>query len=178
MPHLITRQRVLFCLLAYPSIPIWIRVAILSHYLSWHASSDSNSFFIFLGWYVIPARHFPQKSLSGNSRIGSPFLSTARLYPFLSLTHGLPFLYWLGTGWWCLSLVCAPLPCVSMACLLFMHLLWPEGLSAHSASRSWPLVVWMSLWAFVLYTLLPSWARPWLWAFPFLTYSLPLPHVC
>ena len=38
-------------------------------------------------------------------------------------------LYWLGTSGWCLSLVSAPLPCVSMVCLLFMRLPWPEGLS-------------------------------------------------
>ena len=53
----------------------------------------------------------------------------------------------------------APLPCVSMACLMFMRLPWPEGLSARSATRSWPLVAWMSLWAFILYVLLLSWAR-------------------
>ena len=74
------------------------------------------------GWYVIPAGHFTQKSLSGNPRIGSPLLPTARPYPLLPLTHGPPLLYWLVTNWWCLSLMCASLPCVSMACLLFMHL--------------------------------------------------------
>ena len=47
-----------------------------------------------------------------------------------------------------------------MACLLFMRLPWPEGSFAHSATRSWPLVAWMSLWAFILYVLLLSWAGP------------------
>ena len=45
VPHPITRQKVLFCLLAYRGIPIRIRMDILSHYLSWHAPSDSNSSF-------------------------------------------------------------------------------------------------------------------------------------
>ena len=49
VPHPITRQRVLFCLLAHCGILIWIRVGILSHYPSWHAPSDSNSFFPLLG---------------------------------------------------------------------------------------------------------------------------------
>ena len=74
--------------------------------------------------------HFPQNSQSGNSIIGFPFLSTARLYPLLSLTHGLPLLYWLGISGWCLNLVRAPLPCVSKACLPFMHFLQPRGLSS------------------------------------------------
>ena len=110
------------------------------------------------GWYVIPAWHFSQNILSGNSKIGFPFLSTTRLYPLLPLTHGPPPLYWLGTSGWCLSFLCAPFPCVFVACLLFMRLPWPECLSARSASYSWPLVVWMSFWTFILYVLLLSWA--------------------
>ena len=83
----------------------------------------------------------------------------ARPYPFLPLTHGPPLLYWLGTSWWYLSLVCAPLPCVSIACLLFICLPWPEGLSMHPTAHSWPLVAWMGFWAFVLYGLFPLWVR-------------------
>ena len=49
MPHPITRQRVLFCLLVHCGIPIRIRVGILSYYPSWHAPSDSNSSFLLLG---------------------------------------------------------------------------------------------------------------------------------
>ena len=145
IPLPITRQKVLFCLLAHRGIPIWIRVGILSHYPSWHAPSDSNLFFPFFGWYVIPARHFPQKSLSGNPKIGSLLLPTTRPYPLLPLTYGPPPLYWLGTGWWCLSLVRATFPCVSMACLQLIRLQWPEVLSVHSTARSWPFVVWMVL---------------------------------
>ena len=58
-----------------------------------------------------------------------PLLPTTRPYPFLPLTHGTPLLYWLGTSGWCLSLVCVALPCDSKACLLFMRLPWPGGLS-------------------------------------------------
>ena len=49
VPHPITKQRVLFYLLAHRGILIQKRVGILSHYLLWHAPSDSNSSFIFLG---------------------------------------------------------------------------------------------------------------------------------
>ena len=73
------------------------------------------------GWYVIPAKYFPQKSLNENPKIGLPLLPTIRPHPLLPLTHGPPLLYWLGTSWWCLSLMCAPLSCVSMACLLLTH---------------------------------------------------------
>ena len=49
VPYPITRQRVLFCLFAHCGILIRIRVGIFSHYPSWNASSDSNSFFPILG---------------------------------------------------------------------------------------------------------------------------------
>ena len=42
VPHPITRQTVLFCLLVHRGIPIRIREGIFSHYPSWHAPSDSN----------------------------------------------------------------------------------------------------------------------------------------
>ena len=160
MPHPIPRQIVLFCFLVHRGIPIWIRMDIFSYYPQWHAPRDSNPSFPFFGWYVILARHFPQKSLSGNPKICSPLLPTAKPYPLLPLTYGSPVLYWLGTSWWCLNLVRAPLPYVSMACLLFMRLPWPKGSSAHSTAHStthsWPFVARMSLWSFVLYVLLPS----------------------
>ena len=116
---------------------------------------------ISLFWVVCyPSKIFPQKSLSENPRIGSPLLPITKPHPLIPLTHGPPFLYWLGTSWWCLSLMRAPFPCVSMACLLLMCFPWPEGLSVHFVARSWPLMVWMGLWAFVLYISLPSWAGP------------------
>ena len=49
VPHPITRQRILFCLLVHLDIPIKIKVSILSHCPSWHAPSDSNSSFPLLG---------------------------------------------------------------------------------------------------------------------------------
>ena len=49
MPHPIPTQRVFFCFLVHCGIPIRIKVGILSHYPSWHAPSDSNSSFPFLG---------------------------------------------------------------------------------------------------------------------------------
>ena len=145
MPHTIHRQRVLFLFSCSP----------------WHSHLDKDGHFLllspmactswfqpifpFFGWYVILARHFPQKSLSGNPKICSPLLPTARPYPLLPLTYGSPVLYWLGTSWWCLNLVRVPLPYVSIACLLFMRLPWPKGSSAHSTTHSWPFVAWMSL---------------------------------
>ena len=49
MPHLITRQRNLFCLLVHHGIPIRNKVGTLSYYPSWHAPNDSNSSFSLLG---------------------------------------------------------------------------------------------------------------------------------
>ena len=128
MPHPITRQRTLFCFLVHRGIPIQIRVGILFHYPpSMHLVIPTH---LFLFWVIChPSRIFPQKSLSGNPRIGFPLLPTAKPYPLLPLTHYPPLLYWLGIGWWCLSHVRAPLLCVSKTCLLLMRLLWPGGLS-------------------------------------------------
>ena len=110
-----------------------------------------------LSWVVChPKRIFPPKELEREPQNKLPLLPTVRPYPHLPLTYDPPLLYWLGTDWWCLSLMHASLPCVSMACLLLMHLSWFEGLSVHSAAHSWPLVAWMFPWAFVLYVLLPS----------------------
>ena len=61
MPHLITKQRILFCLLAHYGIPIRIRVGILSHYPSWHAPSDSNSYFSLLGGMSSQQDIFPKR---------------------------------------------------------------------------------------------------------------------
>ena len=49
VPNPITKQKVLFCLLAHHGILVQIRVGILFHYPLWHASSDSNSSFPLLG---------------------------------------------------------------------------------------------------------------------------------
>ena len=65
-----------------------------------------------------------------NPRIDFPLLLTAKPYPFLPLIHGPPLLYWLGTSGWCLSLVCGPLLCESITCLLFTRLPLPTSLSS------------------------------------------------
>ena len=49
VPHPITRQEILFCLLVHCGIPIQNKVGILSYYLSWHALNDFNSSFSLLG---------------------------------------------------------------------------------------------------------------------------------
>ena len=116
---------------------------------------------ISLFWVVChPSKIFLTKDFEWEPQNRSPLFPTAKPHPLLPLTHSPPFLYWLGTSWWCLSLVRAPLPCVSMACLLLMCFPWLEGLSVHFAARSWLIVVWIGIWAFVLYVLLPSWVRP------------------
>ena len=84
--------------------------------------------FVYFGWYIIPAGHFPQKSLSGNPKIGSLLLLTVRPHPLLPRTRGPPPLYWLGTGKWYLSLMRAPLPYESIAFLTFMRLPLPIDL--------------------------------------------------
>ena len=111
---------------------------------SWHSLLDKGWVFSFTNFYGMhkmilahlslfwvayhPSRIFPQNSLSGNPRIDFPLLPTARSYSLLLLIHGPSPLYWLGTNGWWLSLVRAPLPCVSMAYLLFTCLPLPVGL--------------------------------------------------
>ena len=83
-----------------------------------------------LFWVVChPNRTFPPKELkreSKNRLLPSPYRQTI---PSLTSdpwpTAPILAVY----KWWCLSLVRAPLLCESMACLLFMHLPWPGGLS-------------------------------------------------
>ena len=96
VPHLIPKQRVLFCFPVHRGIPIRIKVGILSYYLSWHAPSYSNSSFPLLGGISSQYDISPQKSLNRNPRIGSPLLPTTRPYPLLPLTYGPLLLYWLG----------------------------------------------------------------------------------
>ena len=118
MPLPITKQRKLFCLLVHYGIHI------LSHYPSWHAPSSSNSFFPLLGG----AGHFPQKSLSGNPKIGSPFSPP----PDHTFSYLWPMAHHSCTGWvqvggaWALCVfhfcVCLKLVCYSCIC---------HGLEAH-----------------------------------------------
>ena len=53
-----------------------------------------------------PSRTFLLKELEQEPQNRLPFLPTTRPHPFIPLTRGPPPLYWLGTGRWCLSLVC------------------------------------------------------------------------
>ena len=103
---------------------------------------------------------FPPKEFKQEPQNRLPLLPTLKPYPLLPLTHGPPPLHWLGTGWWCLNLVCASLLSVFKACLLPMHLPWPRSPSMRSATHSWSLVAWMGFWAFILYDSLSSWAGP------------------
>ena len=94
------------------------------------------------GWYVILVGHFslkePEQELQNRF---SPF-PTARpcLLTSNSWLHHL--LYWLGTGWWCLSPTRASLPCISKICPLLTRSSWSGGLSTHSAAHSWLLMAW------------------------------------
>ena len=114
-----------------------------------------------LFWVVCHhSRTFTPKEFEWEPQNRLPLLPTARPYPLLPLTHGPPPLYWLGTSWRCLSLVRVPFPCVFKACLLLMRLPWPRGSSVYSAAHSWLLVAWIGFWAFILYGLLHSRAKP------------------
>ena len=74
------------------------------------------------------------------------------------MTHH--FLYWLGTGWWCLGLTHAPLLCTSKTCTLLMLLSWSGGSSMHSTTHPWPLMAWTAFWFLIPYNLLLSRAGP------------------
>ena len=102
--------------------------------------------FAFFEWYIISVGHFPQKSLSGNTKIDFPLLPTAKPHPLLPKTRGPPLLYWLGTSKWCLSLVHTSLPYESITFLPFMHLPLPTNFfdSATRSGACLNLVAWMS----------------------------------
>ena len=85
---------------------IQIRVKPLPYQPLWHASNDSNSCLLLLGEMSSQQDISLQKSLSRNPKIGSLLLPTARPHLFILLPRGPRPLYWLGTGRWCLSLVC------------------------------------------------------------------------
>ena len=85
-------------------------------------------------------------------------------------------LYWLGTSGWYLSLVCAPLPCESMACLLFMRLPWPEGLSGLCCTFCYSFLTFCGVdESLGLRSLYPASSVGWvlLWHGPFLLQSSP-----
>ena len=94
------------------------------------------------------SRTFSLKEPEHEPQNGLSLLPIARPYPFLPLTHDPPLLYWLGTGWWCLGFVRAPLHArlklvrCSYVChglearqcilLLILNLLWHELFSDFS----------------------------------------------
>ena len=88
MPLPITRQIRLFCLLVCHGNPSYYDVGVFSlpifHGMHLVAPAQLCPF----GWYVILARHFPQKSPGRNLKIGSP-LSPPPNHAFLPLTHDL-----------------------------------------------------------------------------------------
>ena len=135
-----------FPVLAVPhSIPRQKSFVLLS-YSSWHSHPDKSWVFsltnsygmhlmtlahLSLFWVAChPSRTFPPKRLKREPQNRLPLLPITRLHPLLPLTHGPLLLYWLGTSRWCLSLMCAPLPCESTACLPFMRLPWLGDLSS------------------------------------------------
>ena len=63
------------------------------------------------------------------------------------MTHHL--LYWLGTGWWSVSLACAQLLRVSKTCPL--RLPWSRGSSTHPSIHPWLLIAWAIFWFLILY---------------------------
>ena len=95
---------------------------VLFFYFLWHSHPDKGWASPVTNLYgrnlVIPAhvylfwarchfsRTFPPKEFEREPKNRIPLLPTARPHPLLPLTHGPPPLYWLGTGRWCLSLVC------------------------------------------------------------------------
>ena len=110
------------------------------HYFFWVISHLSKT---------LPLKEFEQEPQNRLS-----LLPTVKPYLLLPLTHDPPFLYWLGTGWWCLSFARAPLLCTSKACLLLIHLPWSKGSFVHSATHPWPLMAWIIFWFPILYSLL------------------------
>ena len=84
-----TRQKRLFCLFACRGTLICYDVSDLSFFLSLIACTQwSQLIFASFGQYVILARHFPQKNLSKNPKIGFP-LSPPPDHALLPLTHDL-----------------------------------------------------------------------------------------
>ena len=89
----------------------------------------------------------PKRAWAGTSKIGfSPF-PTAKPCPLTSDPWPHHVLYWLGTGWWCLGLAHASLPCVSKTCLLLMCLPWLACSICRSSLTvfQFPFLLWLAL---------------------------------
>ena len=122
-----------------PTTHWFVSCLVTTTYLCWLCHSplpDKESYFvclltvafsltIFHGMYLMvpthpaffwavchPNRISPSKEYERDPQNRLSLLPIARPYPLLPLAHDPPLLYWLGTSWWCLSLMRAPLPCV------------------------------------------------------------------
>ena len=106
-PHSETKV-VLFCLLHLFVFNTLIRIKVkpLPHLPLWHASSGFSSCLLLLGEMSSQQNISSQRNLSGNPKIGFPFLPTTKRHPVIPLTHGPPPMYWLGTCRWCLGPMC------------------------------------------------------------------------
>ena len=126
-----------------------------------------------LGWYVIPAGHFPQKSLSRNPRICFP-LSSLPDHALLPLTHDLTTsciggiqvddvwaLYMLHFHVYPKSVCCSHVCRGLEACLHILPpilgFLWHEPFSGFSFFKAYSS---------------RGWAFAWPWAFPYPAHSL------
>ena len=95
--------------MAFLSTTVWVFSLAIPHGM--HLVVPTNPSFF---WVVChPSRTSPPKESKWEPQNRLSLLPTTRPYPLLPLTHDLPPLYWLGTGWWCLGLARAPLPCTS-----------------------------------------------------------------
>ena len=151
---------------AFLSITVWVFFLAIPHGMNLVVPTNISFF-----WVVChPSKTFPPKEFEWEPQNRLSLLPTVRSYPLLPLTHDPPLLYWLGTGWWYLSLMRAPLPCVSKACLLLMRLPWLKGLSVCFVAHFEP--------SFFMACFLQRLGLAWLWALLFLTHSLLLLWIC
>ena len=128
-------KRKLFCLFVYRGTLSCYSVSVFSFPIPYGMHLVVLAQLCPFGWYVIPARHFPQKSLSRNLKIGFP-LSLLPNHALLPLTHDLivSCIGWVQAGEvWALRMplfhVCPKFACCSCIC---------RGWSAQFAIRSWP----------------------------------------
>ena len=148
--------------LSLSSYPSWLHLVVPTHPC-------------FLGWYVIPTKHVPQKSLSRNPRIGFP-LSPPPDHALLPLTHNLTTscICWVqASDVWALHMLhCCAYPksayCSYVhrgleACLHILppilSFLWHEPFSGFSFFKACSF---------------QGWDFAWSWAFPPSTHSLAL----
>ena len=103
---------------AFLSTTVWVFSLTIPHGIL-QVVLTHPSFF----WMIChPSRTSPPKESERELQNRLSFIPIARPYFLLPLTYDPSLLYWLGTGWWCLCLARAPLPCMSKACLLLMQL--------------------------------------------------------